>query len=284
MSQREAVATFLRRESWHLVESIDLGTTAHVLIVEREGERYALKTRRDEHSHATVLHTEYRVLRYLGGTSARRYVPRVGSWLPELGGFLMERLRYPTAAEEEREGWMPSLARALQTLHGVDPPTIEGLEDDRPDLGGAVSRRFRELFELVLRTEDSWAGLSEEDGRKLERVRAHYEAYAAHLPTLEHGLAHAGAALTHGDLAGDNVMLTQDGRLAIADWGSARITAPLLDVASLATYKHWSPAERRRFYELYLGDASARRQEAVQCLETLCRIYRYRSCVQSCCG
>jgi aminoglycoside phosphotransferase (APT) family kinase protein len=281
MTSREAVATFLKRGSWRLVETIDLGTTARVCIIDRNDEWYALKTRRDEESDASALLAEYRVLRYLNATPARRYVPRIVAWLPELGGFLMECLRYPTAAEKGEEAWMPILARALRTLHSVDLPTIQGLEDDRPDVGGAVSRRLRDLFELVLRTDDFWAGLSGQDRTRLERVRARYQAYADLLPALAHSLADAEATLTHGDLAGDNLMFTQDGRLAIADWGSARISAALVDVASVATYTGWSAGDRRRFYGFYLGDTSEGRREMVHCLEALSCLYRYRACVQS---
>jgi aminoglycoside phosphotransferase (APT) family kinase protein len=281
MGSREAVATFLNRGSWRLVETVDLGTTARVFIIEGDDERYALKIRRDEESDASALLAEYRVLRYLNGTPARRYVPRIGAWLPELDGFLMECLRYPTPAEIEEEAWMPGLARALRTLHSVDLPTIEGLEDDRPDVGNAVSRRFQDLFELVLRTDDFWAGLSGQDRSKLERVRARYQAHVDLLPALAHSLAHARATVTHGDLAGDNIMLTKDGQLAIADWGSARIGAALVDVASLATYMNWSLVKRGQFYGLYLGDTSGSRREMVHCLETLSCMYRYRACVQS---
>jgi aminoglycoside phosphotransferase (APT) family kinase protein len=281
MGPREAVAEFLKRKSWRLVQHIDLGTTAHVFVVERGNERCVLKIRRDEDADTSVLLAEYRVLRYLTGTSMQRYIPRVGDWLPELDGFLIEYLRYPTRAERADQVWVPNLARALQTLHSVDLAPIQGLADDRPSVGTAISRRFRDLFKVVLRTDGFWTGLLKEDEPKLERLRACYHDYVGLLSQMADSLAHAQVALTHGDLAGDNIMLAQDGRLAIVDWGSARISAALTDVASLSTYADWSQGERHQFHRAYLSDTSGSHEEALQCLEVLRCLYRYRSCVKS---
>lgn len=275
------IAQFLRRESWQVVRAIDLGTTARVLVVERDGERWALKTRRHGTSDTTGLLTEYRLLRYLNATPMRPYVPRLEAWLPDVGGFLMEHLRYPTRAEKERADWTKELARALRALHDVDLPRISGLMDDRPDVGRAVSQRFGRLFATVLRTGYFWTGLSAEDRPKLERLRAHYPAYARLLSQVSAVLAQSQVALTHGDLAGDNLMLTQEGRLAITDWGSARISAAWLDVASLRVYMDWSPDQRSRFCEVYFGGPSEAHKEALRSLDQLARLHRYRSCVQS---
>ena len=157
------IVEFLRRESWLVVRTIDLGTIARVLVVERDGERWALKIRWDGMLDAAALLTEYRVLRYLNATPMRSYVPRLGSWLPNLGGFLMEHLGYPSRAEKEEPGWVKELARALRMLHAVDLPQIPGLADDRPEVGNAMSERFRRLFATVLRTDRFWTRLGEGD-------------------------------------------------------------------------------------------------------------------------
>jgi thiamine kinase-like enzyme len=93
-------------------------------------------------------------------------------------------------------------------------------------------------------------------------------------------LAGAKPVLAHGDLAGDNLMVTADGRLAIADWGAARISTGLTDAASLAVYVGWSPEARRGFYDLYLSDGRTA-GDSVGTLELLSRLLRYRLCIQS---
>jgi aminoglycoside phosphotransferase (APT) family kinase protein len=263
------------------VQYIDLGTTAHIFLVERDNERWVLKIQRERCRDLPVLQTEYRVLQYLNRTPIQQYVPRVGDWLPELDGFLMEYLRYPTRAEKEDAVWIPHLARALETLHSASLPPIRQLADDRPNVGAAISKRFRELFRVVLRTDGFWTGLSKEDKPKLECLRARYQSYVGLLSQMVDSLSHTRVALTHGDLAGDNIMLTQEGRLAIVDWGQARISAALADVASLSMYTSWSQDGKRRFYEAYLGDLSRGYEKAVDCLEVLHYLHRYRSCVQS---
>ena len=281
MRSDKAVARFLERESWRLARTIDLGTTAVVKVVERDGEQAALKTRREEASDGQALLVEYRVLRYLNSTTMRRYVPRVAEWLPELNGLLMEHLRYPTPAEKADAALLPELASALRRLHDLPLPTIQGLVDKGPDVGAALCRRWGTLFEMVWRSDDVWVGLSEGDTTKLERVRALYSTYADHLSQMSESLASTRAALTHGDLAGDNIMLKQDGHLAITDWGSTRIGAALVDAAGLSTTMDWAPDDVGRFYRLYLGDAADPDQEARRLLERLSRLHRYRACVQS---
>ena len=112
-------------------------------------------------------------------------------------------------------------------------------------------------------------------------MRAHYPTYTDLLSEISDSLAHSRVALTHSDLAGDNLMLTREGRLAITDWGSAGISAAFVDAASLSVYMNWSPNERSRFYELYLGGPSEAHKEALHSLDRLVRLHRYRSCVQS---
>lgn len=275
------IAAFLSRRSWRLDQCVDLGMTARVLVVEGDGDQWALKVGRPGDSRVDTLRREYQVLKFLGTTSMRRHIPRVVEWLPEINGFLMSYLRYPTRGERQTSTWIPDLAYALRTLHNVGLPPIPGLADDRPEVGAAVVRRFRTLFATVLRQDGFWAGLAEEDRPKLNTVRDHYPLYAALLSQAEDLLGDAQVALIHGDLAGDNLMLTREGDVALADWGSARIGAALTDAASLSVYASWSPQGRRRFYQLYLDDALGAGAEALHCLQILARLHRYRSCVQS---
>jgi aminoglycoside phosphotransferase (APT) family kinase protein len=229
---------FCQQRSWTLIETIDPGTTACIYVVEidKGGQRYALKTQRDASLQDHAVRTEYRVLEYLKATPMRQAVPRVGDWLPELDGFLMDLLRYPTPAEVQALAWAPDLGRVLRILHSTSLPTVARVPDDRSNVAEAVSRRFRLLFRHVLRRNNYWARLPKADRPKLAHVRACYDTYAGLLPQVERDLADTEPSLTHGDLAGDNTMLTQDGRLALADWGMARISSPLTDVANLLTY------------------------------------------------
>lgn len=220
-------------------------------------------------------------MQYLNTTVMQQYVPRVGEWLQELDGFLMEYLRYPTQAERDATAWGPRLAQALQTLHGISLPAIQGIADDRPEIGIAISHRFRSVFRVVRKEDGFWARLSRENKSKLECVRANYKTYVGLLLHIEDTLAHTKLALTHGDLAGDNIMLTQDGRLAITDWGIARISSTLTDVAHLLMYANWPEDEERRFLNVYFNDDLVSIEGALPCLRVLSRLYRYHSCVQS---
>lgn len=217
MSSHKVVADFLKRKAWRLVQYIDLGTTADVFVIEKDDKQYILKIRRDGKHDACSLQAEHQVLQYLNTTPMRQYVPKVGEWLQEIDGFLMEHLRYPTLAEKEARAWKSNLAQALQILHSIDLPSIKEIADDRPDLGIAVSNRFRSLFQVMLKENDFWERLPTEDELKLDLVRAHYETYVGLLPQIEDTPVLTKLALTHGDLAGDNIMLTRDGRLAITD-------------------------------------------------------------------
>ena len=281
MSSRKEVADFLKQKSWHLVQYIDLGATAHVFVVEKDDKRNILKIRRGGKNDACTLQAEYRVLQYLNTTPMRQYVPRVGEWLQELDGFMMEHLRYPTRAEKEAGAWRSNLARALQILHSISLPSINEIADDRPDVGIAVSNRFQSLFQIVLQENDFWERLPREDKSKLELVRAHYETYVGLLPQIEDTLVLTELALTHGDLAGDNIMITQDGRLAITDWGAARISSALTDIAYLLTYANWSEDEGRQFLSVYFNYNLEALEEALPCIQVLSRLYCYHSCVQS---
>jgi thiamine kinase-like enzyme len=281
MNTPKNIANFLNRNGWHLVEQIDLGTTADIFIVEKDHQRQALKIRRDGATDSGTLRVEHQVLQYLNTTAMQQYVPGVGEWLEELDGFLMAYLRYPTQAEREATTWIPGLARALQALHSVSPPTIEGIGDDCPEIGKAISNRFLNMFHVVKKENSFWIGLPREDQSNLETVRAHHESCCGLLQQIEELLIDTRPALTHGDLAGDNIMLTPDGRLAIADWGTARISSALADVAHLLTYAGWSRDEERQFLSTYFGDDPSTLGDAMPCIQVLTRLYRYHSCVQS---
>ncbi|MBN1248405.1 MAG: phosphotransferase, partial [Anaerolineae bacterium] len=135
----------------------------------------------------------------------------------------------------------------------------------------------------VLQDDASWAGLPVADRPHLTRVRAHYAAYAGRLSALATQIPTAEAALTHGDLAFDNVMLKQNGDVALIDWGEARITSGLADVASTITYADWPFDDVQRFLALTFEGDQAALDWALPVIERLIRLTRYRSCVQSLC-
>jgi aminoglycoside phosphotransferase (APT) family kinase protein len=107
-------------------------------------------------------------------------------------------------------------------------------------------------------------------------VRSRYEIYVELLPSLEAALKGVPGALTHGDLAGDNIMVRQDGSLALTDWGAARISAGLTDVARLLVYAGWEKDSASRFLRAYFDS-----RDVPPVVETLRRVYRYNSCVWS---
>jgi aminoglycoside phosphotransferase len=289
----ETVRDFLEANGWKLVDYIDLGMTAHVFVVEVEqgSEKRVLKTRRGGAAVACPLRLEYRILRYLGETDMARFVPAVGEWIHEVDGFLMAYLRHPMAAEWRTCGLVRASAVALRTLHGLDLPPGEGvgigveveaeIADDRPQVNAAIRRRLQESFEVVTADDSFWAGLSGDDRPKLAYVRAKYGAYVEILSTLDPILADTQGVLTHGDLSGDNLMVRQDGSLALADWGEARITSNLTDVAYLLVHTEWDEGEVRRFLRTYFDDDSEALGAALPAIEALSRLYRYNACVRS---
>jgi thiamine kinase-like enzyme len=161
-------------------------------------------------------------------------------------------------------------------LHSVDLAPLEGIEDDRPFIGAAIGGRLREAFEIVVKDDSFWAGLGPQDRGGLELVRARYGTYVELLPLLEATLKGVPGALTHGDLAGDNIMVRPDGSLALTDWGAARISAGLTDVARLLVYAGWEKDNASRFLRAYFG-----LRDVPPVVETLRRVYRYNSCVWS---
>ncbi len=127
-------------------------------------------------------------------------------------------------------------------------------------IGGGCPEKTKRSWELCVRIMRTYSGL---------------------LQQIEELLIDARPALTHGDLAGDNIMLTPDGRLAIADWGTTRISDALMDVAHLLTYAGWSGDEERQFLSTYFGNDPSTLEDAMPGIQVLTRLYRYQSCVQS---
>ncbi len=285
----QKVVDFLEEHAWTLLECCDLGTTAHTFIVEKDNQRSVLKVLRTEQAGASTLSREYQLLCYLMTTPMRPHVPALREWLPDLNGFVMEYLRPPTPAEQRSAAWVPNLARTISTLHNIPLPAkgmpahggADGGADDRPDIGAAIGQRFQVVFQTVLENDRFWAHLSNEDAHHLDYVRDKYADYRRLLPLLSAALRHTPAVLTHGDLSGDNILLTQDGQIALADWGAARISAAVGDVAYLLTYTRWPEEVKQQFLQVYHNGDRQAQEEAAPALDILTALHRYRSCVQS---
>lgn len=278
ITSRKAVSSFLERNKW-TVQAVEFGYTAEVLIIERDSEKRAMKIARDEDRIGT-LSTEYQLLQYLNNTPLRSQVPEVGEWLEDVGGFLMEYLTYPALEEVRGETWLPQLARTLRKLHDVELPNIEGIPDDRPYIGRSIGKRYIEFFGIILNGDDYWEDLPETERPKLEIVRQYHQKYSALVPSVEDNLKNTRPALTHDDLAGDNILLKPDGTLVLADWGAARISSPLCDLACVMSYTSRPEEEIERFLEEYFGSRD-KLEEFLPCIHGLCTLYRYRNCVGS---
>lgn len=281
MGSFKTVSDFLDANTWQLIQYINLGTTAHIFVIERESKKRVLKTQRDRTTVTCSLRLEHKILQYLNETDMAQYVPTVGEWIHEVDGFLMEHLRYPIPAERKRCDLLHTLAVALRTLHGVDLPPIKDVADDRPLVSTAISRRLQDTLGAVTEDDSFWVGLSSEDKPRLEYVRTKYETYAQMLPVLKVSLTDTKCALTHGDLSGDNLMMRQDGSFALTDWGETRITSSLTDVAYLLTHMEWNESKAQRFLRAYFNDDPEDLEEALPVIETLSCLYRYNSCVRS---
>ena len=312
MNQVNNTVHYFSSNSYEIVKTLDLGTTSLIYVLQKDQQQTIGKVPRIPGK--TNLLTEYRLLQYLDNSPLKGHVPAPIQWVPELGGFLMEyqELRYPTQAEREDRRFVAELARLVRELHKLETPTIPGLPDDRPEPGRAVIRRFEDDFRVIQREEAYWKRLSATDRRRLERMRGIYHVYAQLAENLrETGLNETGEepgpALIHGDLAGDNIMLArqmgldstaspvQDGppgtairagggseeTLMLLDWGSARISSALADVANLLVYQEWAPACVQQFMEIYYQDDQAMIEKTRYILETLVRLVRYRACLRS---
>jgi thiamine kinase-like enzyme len=276
---RKEVASFLERNNWTPVQAVGFGYTGYVLIIERDSEKYALKIARNEDRVGT-LSTEFQLLQYLNNTPLKSQVPEVGEWLEEVGGFLMEYLISPAPEEVRGETWLPRLAHALRRMHNTELPDIKGIPDDRPNISRSISKRFTDFFNIVLNGDDYWISLPEAERPKLEIVRQHHQKYSTLIPDVENALINTRPALTHGDLAGDNIMLKPDGTLVFIDWEGARISSPLCDVACVLSYINRSEEEIERFLEEYFGSRK-KLEEFLPCIQGLHNLYRYRNCVGS---
>lgn len=94
MAIRKKALSLFQARGWMLVDTVDLGTTACVYVVEIDNTRYALKTCRHL-STARQLRVEYELIKHLRASPMADYVPHTHGWIPELHGFLMEYLRCP---------------------------------------------------------------------------------------------------------------------------------------------------------------------------------------------
>jgi aminoglycoside phosphotransferase (APT) family kinase protein len=281
MNSDGVIRDLAREKSWHLVQHINNGATADIYIIEKDARKYALKIPSGTLSNNYSLKTEYLVLLHLNQTPMKQYVPSIYEWVQDANGFLMEYLCYPDQGSKNEPDMVGVLALILKTLHRLEIPTTVDISDDRPDIINAISKRFRDTFQMVLKGHSFWATLPNEDMPKLEIVRRHYETYNNFLGTYETTTNDKKVALTHGDLAGDNIMLTEDGRVVLVDWGETRISSPLTDIAYLFTYSTWSPEDVNRFIQLYFGDTLVEVERALSTIQVLSKLYQYRSCIQS---
>ena len=312
MIQIKKATHYFSANSYEIVETLDLGTSSHIFILQKDNQQIIGKVPRIPDK--MNLRPEYQLLEYLHNSHLKGHVPTPIKWVPELGGFLMEyrELRYPTQMEREDRRYVAELARLVRELHKLDIPDIPGLPDDRPEAGRAVIRRFEEDFRSLQRENAHWKRLSTADRRRLEKVREVSHVYAQLAENLG-GTGVYGAweglesTLIHGDLAGDNIMLTRqvgldptsfmaqdrpartaihtgggvEETLILLDWGSARIGSALADVANLLVYQEWSPACVQCFMEIYYQDDRAMIEKTRSILEVLLRLVRYRACLLS---
>jgi aminoglycoside phosphotransferase (APT) family kinase protein len=272
---RKAISDFLEKNKWQPVEVFTHGATSEILIVEKSNEKYALKLAREKAKEVVV--REHRLLTHLNSIEPELNVPRVSEWLEDIDGFLMEYLLSSTPEVRQSESWPVKLARALRRIHRINLPEIDGIPDDRPDIALTVSRRLADRCGIIYNGEDYWKSLPGEYIPALEKVRKHFDTCFALVPDVEIALKRDKPALTHGDLAGDNIMVRSDGAPVFADWGEVRISSGLVDVACLLTYVDWSEEVIERFMTEYYGAEAL--EEALPGIQLLRRFYRYYTCV-----
>jgi len=274
---RIEVSSFLERNNWRPVRAIEFGKHSDVLILEKGNTRYALKLVRNKDDIDSSI-KEYRVLNYLNTTGLKPYVPEVGEWMSDISGFMMEYLEFTTPDEIRTEPMIPDIACALRLLHEIEPPDIEDIPDDRPDVSGAVCDRLTEMFNLVLKGDDFWTIIPDRYRPDLDTVRKYHRDYSEFVPEVRGLLDQFPAVLTHGDLHGGNFMFKTDGKPVLTDWEAVRISSPLTDIASFLTYVRWNEDDIERFLELYFGSRTAL-ETALPGLHGLRKIYLYYVCV-----
>ncbi|MBN2075341.1 MAG: aminoglycoside phosphotransferase family protein [Dehalococcoidales bacterium] len=274
---RKAVSDFLEKNGWQPVDVITHGATSDILIIEKNHEKRALKLARKKAKEIVV--REHRLLTYLNATGLESNVPRVGDWLEEIEGFQMEYLFSPTPEVKQSETWCIELAQTLRMIHNVKLPDIDEIPDDRPDIALTVSKRFTDQCAVIHKGNDYWKNLPDEYVPVLEIVRRYYDTYIALIPDVEKGLKNTQPAMTHGDLAGDNIMSRSDGTPVFVDWGEARISSGLLDLACLLTFPGWSEETIDCFLVEYYGPEALKK--ALPGVQVLRKFYRYLTCVSS---
>ena len=275
---RKAVSDFLEKNRWQPVDIVTHGVTSDILIVEKNNEKRALKLARDKAKEIVL--REHRLLTYLNTTEPESNVPRVGEWLEEIDGFLMEYLFSPPPEVKQSVTWCLELARALRRIHNIKLPEIDGMPDDRPDIHLTVSKRFTDHCAVINKEDEYWKNLPEEYTPALKKVRNYYDAYIGLIPDVERTLTNTKPALTHGDLMGDNIMSRSDGTPVFVDWGEVRISSGLLDLACLLTFYDWPEDTIERFMLEYCGSFEAL-EKVLPGIHVLRRFYRYLTCVSS---
>ncbi len=272
---RKTVTKFLKKNGWQPVDVITHGATSDILIIEKNHEKRALKLAREKAKDIVV--REHRLLLYLNKAGAKANVPGAGEWLEEIDGFQMEYLFSPTPEIKQSETWYIELARALGRIHRIRAPEIDGVPDDRPDIALAVSKKFNDQCSVIHKGDEYWRDLPGEYNPALEKVRDCYGEYIALIPGLERALENARPTLTHGDLAGDNIMSRSDGTPVFVDWGEARISSGLVDLACLLTFSDWPEDKIERFLGEYSSAESS--EDALPGIRMMRRFYRYLTCV-----
>jgi len=268
------------QKGWLLKQCIDLGTTANIFIFESGSRSFALKTPRSAYFRNRIK-VEYLVLQYLAQTPMILYIPKVYEWLPNVGGFLMEYLCYPNLKTKNGMEVYQELAIMLKTLHKVKLPEKLSIEDDRPEISKAICTRFCSKFKKVLEENHFWSTLPKEVVPKLDFIRERYPVYSNLLVEFQDYTKGLNASIIHGDLGGDNVMMTMDERLVLTDWGESRISTPLADIAFIQSNSIWDSQEINQFLNLYFDHEITRIQTALPTIQTLAKLYQYNSCVQS---
>ena len=271
--------SFLNENGYQMRKHIDLGRTSHVFIVEKKKIEYALKVAREEYIQTNSLELEYGIMKYLSTNRMSYYLPVIEDWIEEINGFLMEYLEYPK--DSNRSTMLHSLANALRTLHSVNIPELKGMKDHRARTGTTLIDDLRETFKSVINSDENWKDLPSADQSKLDAVRSKYSYYNRLLDIVEPLLGNTSCSLTHGDLAGDNIMVKQDGRLALIDWGKATIATGLSDIAYLSAYSQWSRDAIEQFLTAYFNGDTNKVEETLPIVSELVKLYKYWSCIWS---
>ena len=280
MNKLRKTFSFLKENSYKMLSHIDMGEISHVFIIEKKRIKYALKVAKEEHAQANSLQLEYKIMTYLNANGMSHCLPTIEGWIKEVNGFLMEYVEYP---RRSNRSILYSLADAIRTLHGVNIPEFKGIKDHRSLPGTTLIGDLRETFKSVISNSRDWKSLALDDKSKFETVRSKYEYYNRLLGFIEPLLNDTTCSLTHGDLAGDNIMVKKNGSLALIDWHGAAISIGLADIAYLSTYSQWDTNTVEQFLKVYFNEESNRVKKALPTIAKLMELYRYHSCIWSLC-